>query len=119
MSTDTYRIDGRLYNILDGEPIEIDSRPPAGYTATEAAPSGRAMLPCRVCREPLDAVLTLRGAHLGCLPEHRAYGRLRICGGTWTTLIPVYRGERTGHHGPGAPREVRSTTTRTRGGVAA
>lgn len=110
---------GRTFITVHGEQIRIDALPPNDYTPTTTAPGGPAMLPCRICRRPLDIALALRGAHLGCLPEHLAYGRLRICGGIFTTLTPVYRGERTGYHGPNAPRELPSTGSRHLSGGAA
>lgn len=94
--TNVCEIDGRRHLIRhDGTAVDIDARPPAGHTPTPPLPTGTALLPCRICRHPLAAALARRGAHLGCLPDHHAYGLLRICGTSrvWSTLIPVYRGE--------------------------
>ncbi len=117
----TQDINGRRHLVRDdGAIIDIDARPPAGYTPTTPIPTGNAMLPCRICREPLALTLARRGAHIGCLPDHQAYGLLRICGAghLWHIPVTVYRGERPHRH---APREHRSSTTptRTRGGAAA
>ncbi|MEV0842217.1 hypothetical protein AB0I55_22095 [Actinocatenispora sera] len=107
--TDTVWIDGREHLIRDdGTVVLVDARPPADYTPGEAAPVGIAMLPCRICREPLALALARRGAHLGCLPDEQAYGLLRICGAgqVFSTLITVYSGERPHKR---APRETRDS----------
>jgi hypothetical protein len=106
---DTIFIDGREHLVRDdGTVALVDARPPAGYTPGEAAPVGNAMLPCRICREPLALALARRGAHLGCLPDDQAYGLLRICGADriWTIPVTVYSGERPHKR---APRETRDS----------
>jgi hypothetical protein len=106
---DTVWIDGREHLVReDGTVVLVDARPPAGYIPTEAAPVGNAMLPCRICREPLALALARRGAHLGCLPHEQAYGLLRICGAgrVFSTLVTVYSGERPHRK---APRETRDS----------
>lgn len=107
--TDTVWIDGREHLVRDdGTVVLVDARPPAGYIPGEAAPVGNAMLPCRICREPLALALARRGAHLGCLPDDQAYGLLRICGAgqVFSTLVTVYSGERPHKK---APRETRDS----------
>ena len=121
---DTIWIDGREHLVRDdGTVAYVDARPPADYTPTAPAPVGEAMLPCRICRQPLALALARRGAHLGCLPSDQAYGLLRICGAgqLWTIPVTVYSGERPHKR---APRETRDSrlahrTTRVIGGAVA
>ena len=106
---DTVYIDGREHLVRDdGSVALVDARPPADYVPVEPAPVGNAMLPCRICRQPLALALARRGAHLLCLPDEQAYGLLRICGAghVFSTLITVYSGERPHTK---APRETRDS----------
>lgn len=106
---DTVWIDGREHLVRDdGTVALVDARPPDGYIPGGTAPVGNAMLPCRICRQPLALALARRGAHLGCLPDEQAYGLLRICGAgrAWTIPVTVYSGERPHRK---APRETRDS----------
>jgi hypothetical protein len=106
---DTVWIDGREHLVReDGTVALVDARPPADDTPGEPAPVGNAMLPCRICREPLALALARRGAHVGCLSNEHAYGLLRICGAgrLWTIPVTVYSGERPHKK---APRETRDS----------